>query len=188
VSQVILAQGAVDVHGVPPQVLCAQGLSLFHGQPTFFDLGYPGTANLIIDDSRIRTGALESLGLQGYQYHLYREQIASLSLGTNLLAIPGSYALSVEDAILQIGPDIVLLQGSVTDDNRYILRRIGTTLAEEVSRRLFLNGLDGLLDLEKSQRTLYELGLPLSPTGGLIVDRSNRGRLDFTGAYGVYYR
>ncbi len=29
---------------------------------------------------------------------------------------------------------------------------------------------------------------PLTPAPGFIIDRSNRGRLDFTGAYGVYYR
>ena len=94
---------------------------------------------------------------------------------------------SEQDGLLQIGNDILLLQGSVTADGRYVLRRLGTTLVHDVARRLFEDGVDSLLDIQ-TQYALAEAGLPIAPDSSFVIDRSNQGTLDFTGPYGTYYR
>jgi hypothetical protein len=188
-----VAQGTVDLFArridrtasavlprTRPQVLCARGVDLYFGSPVAWPASRTMLANLVLEESRFSKPEL--IGLVSTD-GLYTAQVARLRPDTQLLAIPGS----VEDVIAQSGSDILLLQGSVTDDNRYVVRRIGTTLAQEVSRRLFAGGIAGLLKLD-TQFELRENALPLTPVGGLIVDRSNRGRLDFKGPYGCYYR
>jgi hypothetical protein len=171
---------AVELSSFRPQVLCARGLQLYYGSPVSWAASRTMFANLVLEDSRFRNPELAGgVRTEG----LYTEQVATLRPGTQLLAIPGS----IEDVIAQSGKDTILLQGSVTDDNRYVARRIGTTLAENVSRKLFTGGLAELLSLD-TQYELRENNLPLTPVASKIIDRSNRNTLDFKGAYGVYYR
>ena len=171
-----------------PRLLCAKNGSptrpLFTEVPAWMFWPAPGYANAIIDEGRLDTIGLE-LPLLKYFFMLDRvtDQIATIPSGTELLALPGSE----EDAILQVGRDIILLQGSVTDDGNYVVRRLGTTLVEEIARKLFEEGLDSLLDIE-TQLALAEAGIPITPVSGRIDDRSNAGKLDFAGAYGSYYR
>jgi hypothetical protein len=170
--------------GIRPQLLCARGNSLYYGSPGSWVWGHSGVANAVIDERRLEIIGRELTGVaEQLRFGLYTEQVATLRPGTQLLAVPGS----VEDAIAQVGRDLLLFQGSVTDDNRYVVRRIGTTLAGEVSRHLFVGGVAGLLALE-TQYVLREESLPLTPANNLILDRTNRNRLDFNGPYGVYYR
>ena len=165
-------------------ILCARGSSstrsLWYGHPTFWYPNRNAYADLVLDERRIVTFNLEELvvplreGLYAHQLAVIRE--------IDLISVAGS----IEDAILQDDADVLLLQGSVTDDDSYILRRIGTTLATDVAFRLFIGGVDGLLDI-KTQNELREADIPITNLNG-IEDRSNAGKLDFKGPYGVYYR
>lgn len=145
----------------------------------------PALANAVIDEERMDLVDFERPKTKGWLQTLgaYKEQIAALPSNTELLAVPGSE----EDGLLQIDNDVLLLQGSVLDGPDYVLRRLGTTLVEETARRLFEDGLDGLLDTQ-TQLALKEAGIPITLTGDHVVDRSNKGQLDLQGPYGVYYR
>src|SRR5262249_6855147 len=114
---------------------------------------------------------------------LYAEQIAKVPSQTSLLAIPGS----VEDGLLQVGNDVLLVLGSVDSSPNYILTRIGTTIVEDIARRLFDDGVNAVLDIQ-TQYQLREAGIPITLVGGRITDHSNAGKLDFGGAYGTYYQ
>jgi hypothetical protein len=93
---------------------------------------------------------------------------------------------------------LYLLQASVRDGSRWLVRRLGTTLAEALARTLFTRGVDGLLDLD-TQRSLVEpptggsappptpLALAWQP-GAPIDDAVVAGRIDFTGSLGSYFR
>jgi hypothetical protein len=171
-----------------PQVLCARGTGtskpLYYGIPILWWGNRNTYPQIAIDEARIDEAAMDITFVKPWiQQGLYVEQIATLTGDVELVAIPGS----VEDGIAQVGPDVLLLQGSVTDDAGYVLRRIGTTLAESIARRLFEDGLDGLLDIQ-TQLALAEAGLPMTLVGSRIENRSNAGQLDFKGPYGIYYR
>src|SRR5262249_42403840 len=141
-------------------------------------------ANAVIDEERLDAIELDAPGLKPYlQGGLLARQIATIPYNTNLLAVPGSE----EDGVLQVGNDVLLMQGAGTDDSDYVLRRLGTTLVEGIAKSLFETGLDGLLDTQ-SQLHLAEAGLPIKLVGNHVKDDSGTGKLDFTGPYGVYYR
>lgn len=111
-----------------------------------------------------------------------QEQIARLSSGDSLAIINGLY----EDGIIDAQGDLLLLQGSASEDNNYLLKRIGTTLSETVARTLFTSGVDTLLDIN-TQKNLKEAGSPITLvrkiTSQLVTDK-----IDFKGPYGVYFR
>ena len=160
--------------------------------PWMFTWSNSAFANLVIEEERLDYFDIER-GAWKAEFQkdgLYGEQIAMLPARTELLALPGSD----EDAVLQIGNDVLLLQGSVTDDAGYVLRRLGTTLVTDIARRLFEDGLDEVLDT-RTQFALAEAGLPIKLVGTRITTTSfngalplHKGKLDFTGPYGVYYR
>lgn len=174
------------------QVLCARTenleRTLWYGTPVRW---HPGLANAYVDDARLSEIRLEVLTSPNhFQEGLYTEKIATIPATATLLAVSGSE----EDALLQAGSDLLLLQGSATDDAGYIVHRLGTTLVREIARRLFEQGLDGLLDTH-TQEVLAEAGLPITPTGTRIDTKlfngpvpGRKGKLDFHGPYGVYYR
>ncbi len=168
----------------PPPLLCARGRRLYWGTPTAWAFSAAGMANAVISEAHLNVLDHEQPGRKALLTPgLYAGQVATLAAGAQLCAIPGN----LEDAIVQVGSDILLLQGSITPDTRYVARRLGTTLAADVNRRLFTDGIAGLLDTA-TQRSLAEAGLPLTPTGGQVIDRGNAGKLDFTGPYGTYFR
>ena len=174
-----------------PQLLCAkQGgdtKPLYWGVPNWMPYPNAANANLVIDEVCMNIIEMDTGGPGTFKPWLtpglYVQQIATIPSSTQLLAVPGS----VEDGIVQVGNDVLLLQGSVTDDGQYVLTRIGTTLVDTIARKLFEDGIDAVLDIQ-TQLQLAEAGLPITLVGGNIVDRSNTGELDFLGAYGVYYR
>jgi hypothetical protein len=173
-----------------PQLLCAKKVTaagtmpLFYGRPTWMPWPNPAYANVVIDERRIDIVEIDAVGMKpALTGGLYTTQIATLPGTTGLLAVPGS----AQDGLLQVGNDILLMQGSATSDGRYILRRLGTTLTHDIARRLFENGVDSLLDI-RTQYALAEAGLPISIVQGRVVDRTNTGKLDFAGPYGTYYR
>src|SRR5690606_28898912 len=70
--------------------------------------------------------------------------------------------------------------------NRYLIKRLGTTLGETLARTLFVGGVDLLLDT-KTQLSLAERSLPLTLTAA-VENGGNAGKLDFTGSLGTYFR
>lgn len=167
-----------------PQLLATRGSTLYSGVPSTWMGGRDAFPNLVIEERRLDLHDRELIGSKAiYTPGLYQRVVATLRPDTHLLAIPGN----VQDVILQHGSDVILLQGSITPDTRYVARRIGTTLARDIARRLFTSGVDELLSIT-TQRALREAGMPLTPAGGQIIDRTNANKLDFVGAYGTYYR
>jgi hypothetical protein len=173
-----------------PQILCAKNggdtKPLYRGTPQWMPYPPNACANLMIDEVRMDiierdtgAGTFKSYISQG----LYAEQIATIPSQTSLLAIPGS----VEDGLLQVGNDILLVLGSADSSPNYILMRIGTTIVEDIARRLFEDGVNAVLDIQ-TQYQLREAGIPITLVGGRITDHSNAGKLDFGGAYGTYYQ
>ena len=93
---------------------------------------------------------------------------------------------------------LYLLQASVRGGSRWLVRRLGTALAETLARTLFTSGVDGLLDLD-TQRSLVEpaitgtvppaaaVTLAWQP-GAPVDDAVVASRIDFTGSLGSYFR
>ena len=85
----------------------------------------PAYANAVIDERRLDIIELDAPGMKSVLTGgLYTTQIATIPNRTELLAIPGS----AQDGLLQVGNDILLMQGSVLTDGRYILHRLGCLL------------------------------------------------------------
>jgi hypothetical protein len=178
------------------KLTAASGRTLFRGEPTYSSKFDPAAfANAVIDEARLDIVQLDNptdIAKLLLQSGLYAEKVAQIPSTAELLAVPGSE----QDVILQVGNDILLLQGSVTSDHGYALRRLGTTLIEDIARRLFEDGLDGLLDTQ-TQYALAEAKLPIqllgslvntAPFNGPVPPKRPEGTLDFAGPYGVYYR
>ncbi len=122
--------------------------------------------------------------------------------GTAIAKLPEDVDLeilngSVEDMIIDAKGDLLMLQGSVSNDSTFLLRRLGTTLSEKVASKLFNHGVEGLLNIHYQQE-LVEAPSPITKLGGYIDDSSiegdenikgssQLGMPDFKGSYGVYY-
>jgi len=171
-----------ELGGFP--VLCARGTgttrSLWYGHPEFWYPNRNSYADLVLDDRRIDVFNVE-FHSEPLRNGLYQQSLATIG-EVRLLSVAGN----IEDAIIQSHADVLLLQGSITRDDTYVLRRIGTTLADDVAFQLFVGGVDGLLDI-KTQMDLREADIPITNLNR-IENRSNQGTLDFKGPYGVYYR
>ena len=102
--------------------------------------------------------------------------------GTELAVVNGS----TEDCVLDVNGDQLYLQGSVYPAPRYLIRRLGTQLADDVAAKLFTDGVDGLLDIDYQ----VDLNEPPMPVSGLVdvAGQVAGGTLDTEGPYGVYYR
>ena len=106
--------------------------------------------------------------------------------------IPGDVTLdvvngSVGDVILQTSRDAFYLQAEVRGDGKYHLRRLNTSLSEDIADVLFNKGLEELL------ATKTQLGLKEHPTGlsidsSKVEDATKTGTVDFNGPHGTYLR
>ena len=176
----------------PNKVLCSKSdgsiRKLYYAVLGNMDLrGYDYGHRAIISDQRYleklkQVNQLPMLNISGFDSGLYKEAIASFLQDDEISVINGS----LKDAILDVSGDLLLLQGSVRPDAEYLLKRIGTTLGEELIRTLFTGGMDKLLDIG-NQELLHEAPLPITILNH-IQNAANEGKLDFTGSYGTYYR
>ena len=183
------ATSAHSNRNAPPSSAAAGTMALYTGVPVSILMPVTAFANAVIEDERLAIMALEAPSATPSAGE-YTHQIATIPTDTVLLAVPGSE----EDALLQVGSDLLLLQKSATEHPGYVVRRLGTTLVTDIARRLFEDGLDGLLDTQ-TQFALAEAGLPITRVGSRISTASfngavppHPGKLDFTGPCGVYYR
>src|SRR5439155_16844243 len=78
-------------------------------------------ANALIEEARIDTICLERPPIMKTFFGLdqFNDQLGWIYVGSDSLAIPGS----PEDALIQLGNDVMMLQGSTSTDRRYIGRR-----------------------------------------------------------------
>lgn len=99
---------------------------------------------------------------------LYTYAVGAVPQDAELHPVPRPpEAGSHEDAIIQVGYDPVLFHGSVESDASARIVRLGTTLANSVSRALFEGGVDSILALD-FQQALDEDPLPISITSSLV--------------------
>lgn len=112
------------------------------------------------------------------------EQMATLPLQTELDVINSNTPIS--DFLIDVDGDLFLLQGTVRTSPKFLLRRLGTTLAETIGQSLSVDGLDAFLSIGR-QQTFWEAALPITELVD-VDDATVKGKLDFTGPYGVYYR
>ncbi len=112
-----------------------------------------------------------------------KEQIGSLERGSSVQIINGIFS----DAIIDSQGDLLLLQGSTVEGNEFIVKRIGTTLSETLTRTLFTSGIETTLSIE-TQKKLKEAPVPINITPGKIENLVASDKIDFKGAYGNYYR
>src|SRR5262249_12956384 len=112
---------------------------------------------------------------------LYQHRIARLNAEADI----GIVNNSPNDAVVDSRGDLFLLQGSVHPQS-YLLRRLSTTLGERLCRKLFVSGVDGLLDIN-FQLSLGESRPPLETFGG-VESAVVTGKIDFKGPLGTYFR
>ena len=148
----------------------------------FDDYAY---ASIVADSRRIDAAALNWSGTleSDLRGDLYQRYLSRLPAPTDVTVVNGA----VSDAIVDIAGDLLYVQGSARDGERALVRRMGTTLAEDVGRTLVTQGVGGLLDLD-AQRAFQEAASPLYDVGSRLDDAVNAGALDFKGPYGTYYR
>ncbi|QDG52118.1 hypothetical protein FIV42_15610 [Persicimonas caeni] len=112
--------------------------------------------------------------------------------GPEIARINGSVELtpvmgSASDVIIDRDGELFLLQEGARDDAKYHLRRLGTSVAEDMARVLFNDGVDALLDID-TQLDLGEHELPFRIESDHVVDATHAGELDYTGPMGLYLR
>ena len=112
--------------------------------------------------------------------------------GPEIARIGGSVELtpvmgSAGDILIDRDGELFLLQEGARDDAKYHLRRLGTSVAEDMARVLFNDGVDALLDID-TQLDLGEHELPFRIESDHVVDATHAGQLDYTGPMGLYLR
>ena len=160
---------------------------LFRGSLTSFWFYDYANCSVILEDSRTKKVLERHTDFSEYDFtrYLKAQPLATINYDDELAVINGS----LNDCIIDSKGDLLLLQGSVkpASYNRFLLKRLGTTLSETVAETLFAGGVQALLDME-NQKILEEASLPIDLSDRYIEDASNVGKLDFTGSYGIYYR
>lgn len=109
--------------------------------------------------------------------------IGSIPASADLNVVNGS----VGDVVIQTSRDSFYLQGDVREDGKYHLRRLNSSLSEEIADILFHDGLESLLATE-SQLGLQEESHGLNLNAGDVFDATHTGDVDYSGPMGAYLR
>lgn len=113
---------------------------------------------------------------------LFQAKLANLR-GADVYPVNGSMI----DAVIDWRGDLLLFQGTALPGQNWVLKRIGTTLARLIARRLFTGGIDGLLSTSV-QESLRERNTPIQLTSSSVIDMIVDDGIDFDGPFGTYYR
>ncbi len=116
---------------------------------------------------------------------LYRKRIASIPGDPHIAIINSSATDAITDAIIDSDGDVLLLQASLRP-GEYVMKRLTTTLGQNLCRALFVQGVDGLLSID-TQANLGE-SAPRLVAHENIESNVVVGKMDFTGAMGTYFR
>ena len=111
-----------------------------------------------------------------------QERIATVSADSDIQIVNGAYS----DTIIDASGDLMILQGEPIDGNGFVMKRIGTTISETLTRTLFTSGVSTAIGIE-TQKTLKEARTPHNLSSS-VVDKVTADAIDWKGAFGTYYR
>jgi hypothetical protein len=169
------------------------------GLPCFDTYTY---ASLLLDEARIKhferpLAAVDPAGSPGMwtgpQWDKVVTDYLANKLKQNKIAdIPADATLdvvngSVADVIIQTSKDAFYLQADARKDGKYHLRRLNTSLSEDIANLLFNRGLEVLLSTEQ-QLKLKEHATGLNLIEAQIYDDTKTGQVDYDGPMGTYLR
>jgi hypothetical protein len=115
--------------------------------------------------------------------NIKQEDIASLKADSKVSVVNGTCS----DVIIETDGDQLLVVGSATEDNSFLIKRLSTTLSETLTRTLFTSGVDAMLNIE-TQKALKEVISPVGIVNNRIENQVVSGKIDYKGSLGVYYR
>ncbi|MFD3003504.1 neuraminidase-like domain-containing protein [Pontibacter toksunensis] len=94
------------------------------------------------------------------------------------------------DGIIEKNQDILYLHSTLSSTPPYRLKRLGTTLSDKMSRKLFDAGINGFLDIHFQENEMKEAHLPVILIDSNVINDTltNIGHLDTKGSLGVYFR
>ena len=108
--------------------------------PLVFGKGEYACRSVILKQSRINQGkpySLSTLLKSGFESNKSKRiRLAQLKAMDELAIVNGS----VEDCIIDSKGDLLLLQGSVRERKKHLLKRLGTMCSEKASKTLFYEG------------------------------------------------
>jgi hypothetical protein len=164
-----------------PPVLHRDGSSLRQASWAWAPFDYPVAAAL----------ALNAYDLSVFKLHWGSDPGWSLSPG-KVADIPrdaGVWAVTGTpgEVVIETDDDLLLLQPDSSANGRYLLHRMGTSLVRDVARKLFKDGVDGLLSIE------HQLGLSEPKprvSGPQTTDLTGRTQNPIANEspYGAYYQ
>lgn len=108
-------------------------------------------------------------------------EIADIPSDAGVWAVEGT----PNECVIETEDEMFLLQPSVTVDGHYVLHRLGTTLVRGVARKLFTDGIDGLLAIE------HQLGLSEPEpevSGPRTHNQTVQNPIANDAAYSIYYQ
>ncbi|WP_282610867.1 neuraminidase-like domain-containing protein [Pelagibius sp. Alg239-R121] len=108
-------------------------------------------------------------------------KVANVTADAGVWAVAGTPG----ETVIETEDELFLLQPSAIVADHYVLHRLGTTLIRDVARKLFTDGVDGLL------ATAHQLGLSeQNPevTGPRTHDQTIRNPIANDASYGIYYQ
>lgn len=159
----------------------------------------PANRRLTVLNNRVYFGIpiVERVG-EDYATAEWAKNEAILILGRTSLGhkdgiVPDDLTLingRLSDGILRIGQDLLYLSNGYRANTFYQIRRLGTTLAKEMARRLYTSGIDGLLDVGYQTFAVREADYPFDDSFHLHRVNADQhvGKMDTKGSMGVYFR
>ncbi len=155
-------------------------------------------ASLVLEEERFRAyeEKLAEQGLAAWKEPQWSDDVIdhleSLLEENLVVAAPADVTLdtvngSVGDVIIQTSRDAFYLQNDVRSDGKYELRRLNTSLSEDIASILFNRGLEELL-ATRTQLALKEHPTGLNLQSAEVSDSTGTGDVDFSGSMGAYLR
>lgn len=177
----------LTLSAAPAKLFVKDGNNLYRGKPSsgsyFDEYAYSELLVKARKSDELLNRHWNSFTLNISFDNVKQEQIATLPSGSIVSVINGAYA----DAVIDARGDLFLVQGSPVEGNGFILKRIGTTLSETLTRTLFTSGVDTTLSIA-TQKALKEAAAPIGIIANRIENQVVTNKIDFKGAYGNYFR
>lgn len=139
-------------------------------------------SNELLKGNESRKGLWHPATLNSSFDNIRQNEIATLRSGSQIQVVNGAFS----DAIIDVNGDLLLLQGAPVEGNGFVLKRIGTTLSETLTRTLFTSGVDAALNIA-TQKAMKEMESSITLHSG-VEDKVISDKIDWKGAYGTYYR
>jgi hypothetical protein len=164
-----------------PPVLHRDGPSLRQASWASAPFDYPVAAALALNAHVMSVFKLHWGSAPGWS--LSPEKVADVPRDAGIWAVTGTPG----EVVIETDDDLLLLQPDPSANGRYLLHRMGTSLVRDVARKLFKDGVDGLLSIE------HQLGLsePAAQVSGpQTTDLTGRTQNPIANEspYGAYYQ